>query len=115
LTLSQNARVTTDEVAALEELRGRIFELEQENERLKRQVEIELPRQIQQWRKRSEDWRDRADELEEALEAAERRLKERADGLDPLRASENQYIREERLRDEIAEVCGCCVECWLVT
>jgi len=46
----------------------------------------------------------RADELEELLEAAERRLKERAEMLDPLRASENQYIREERLRDEIVEV-----------
>ena len=81
-----------------------------------------MPRLIQQWRKKSEDWRDRyadqpalahrnligmgrrADELEEALEANERRFKERSDHVDPLRASENKYIREERLRDEINEV-----------
>jgi centrosomal protein CEP290 len=88
--------------AAMEELNNKIFDLEESNARLRRTAEVEQLNAMSKMRHQISGLQMRVGELENELAESETRRKTAAaGGKRTLRDSEDKYLREERLKDEI--------------
>ena len=89
----------------LEETRQKVFELEEENERLRRVAMVELPNELSSLRHRCDTYAARVTQLEQELEDAEHNLKsvryEQKGMSGQLRASEDRFVQTERLKEEL--------------
>ena len=86
---------------SLEEARSRLYELEEENVRLRRVAELEQPRTIAELRRDVSDSRGDRDDAEGALKSALERMK---GGREDLSGEESGYMREDALREELGVV-----------
>lgn len=118
ITALQKRQASTDKAALsalselepLQQLRSRIFELEEENAELSRRVDGEMKAKVARLESDCEEARRRAEEAEAAAEEARDRLRsmQRLDSGDDagaarLRASEERFVKEASLRDQLAE------------
>jgi chromosome segregation ATPase len=86
---------------SLEEARSRLYELEEENVRLRRMAELEQPRTIASLRRDVSESKADKEDAESALKSALERMR---GGKDGLRDSESAFMREEALREELSIV-----------
>lgn len=103
--VSDNANIDPNHTLQLEESRQKVFELEEENERLRRLSTVQLPNEMSTLRHRCDTYQSRISQLEQELEDAEYSLKvarsELMGGSNHLRASEDRSIQIERLKEEL--------------
>ncbi|GMH51677.1 hypothetical protein TrST_g11013 [Triparma strigata] len=86
---------------SLEDARSKLFELEEDNVKLRRIAELEQPRTIAVLRRELGDAKADKDDAEAGLKVALDRLKGKDGGM---RDSESGYLREEALREELSIV-----------
>ncbi len=87
---------------SIEGANSRVFALEEEVNKLKRKAEVEQMNEIAKLRHQLSVSTVRVGELESELEESERRRKQAASGQGKtLRDSEDRFLREERLKDDL--------------
>ena len=99
-----HGKASLDDVVAAEQSSARIFQLEEQMALLRRKAEVEQPNEIAALRHRLAVVQSRVGELEVELEEAEDRRKKatsQGPGGRSLRDSEDRFLREERLKDEL--------------
>ena len=99
-----HGKASLDDVVAAEQSSARIFQLEEQMALLRRKAEVEQPNEIASLRHRLAVVQSRVGELEVELEEAEDRRKKatsQGPGGRSLRDSEDRFLREERLKDEL--------------
>lgn len=91
------------DAAVLEEANNKIFDLEEVNARLRRQAEVEQVNDMNKMRHTISGLQMKVGELENELAESETRRKTAASGggKRTLRDSEDKYLREERLKDDL--------------
>jgi len=87
---------------SLEEARSKLFELEEDNVKLRRLAELDQPRTIAVLRRELGDAKADKEDAESSLKAALDRM--RGGKESGMRDSESGYLREEALREELAIV-----------
>ena len=87
---------------SLEEARSKLFELEEDNVKLRRMAELDQPRTIAVLRRELGDAKADKEDAESSLKAALDRMRGGKDS--GIRDSESGYLREEALREELAIV-----------
>jgi len=89
----------------LEESRQKVFDLEEENERLRRMAMVQLPNELSAVRHRCDTNASRVAQLEQELEDTEYQLKAAKNDTggvsSTLRASEDRFMQVERLKDDL--------------
>ena len=98
-------KASLEDVVGLEAAQARVFMLKDENQAMRRRVEVDLPNEIANLRHQLSVSRGREDELAAELEELQARAK-RAEGSvngpkASLRESEDRFMRDERLRDDL--------------
>lgn len=103
--MKAGAQAPSDSVTAhsvqLEESRQKVFDLEEENERLRRLAMVQLPNELSTVRHRCDTNASRVAQLEQELEDAEFQLKAAKNGSSSLRASEDRFMQLERMKEEL--------------
>ena len=90
-----------DDVASLNDANNKIFTLEEQNMILRRKVEVELATEIVTLRHQLSAARGREEELKGDLQESESLRKKASSGGRSLRDSEDKFVREERLKEEL--------------
>jgi len=105
---AKNSRQQGGDILKNEELHGKLFELESENDALRRKAIVQLPNELSAMRHQVDVLTNRVNELERELDDSEARRKQMAAATKEggafttaLRASEDRYLREEMLKDEL--------------
>ena len=104
-TNQDSKKHSADDVTGLEELQAKLFKLEEDNTVLRRKVEVELASEMAMMKQQLSETRKREDQLKIELEESEELRKRAASGPGgrTLRDSEDKFMREERLKDELTQ------------
>lgn len=90
-----------DDILQQEQASARIFSLEEQLALMRRKAEVEQPNEIASLRHRVSVLQSRVGELEVDIEEADDRRKKATTGGRTLRDSEDRFMREERLKDDL--------------
>ena len=98
-------KTSLEDVVGLEAVQARVFVLEDENQVMRRRVEVDLPNENANLRHQLSVSRGREDELAAELEELQARVKQAEGSFNgpkaSLRESEDRFMRDERLRDDL--------------
>jgi len=100
-----NKKFSADDVSGLEEIQSKYFKLEEQNTVLRKKIEVELASEIALFKQQLSEARKREDQLKIELEESEELRKRSASGPGgrTLRDSEDRFMKEERLKDELSQ------------